>query len=96
LANRYPGTLSSEKAADDAPTAASHITREGLVGIIREGAIHPDFYIGADWVNQHWLHSLQQFYAEKSVAWRQHCERTDALLGTPSGRLPRGDRQDGT
>lgn len=40
-------------------------------------------------VNQHWLHSLEQFFAECTVAWQKHQERTDALRGTPAGRTGR-------
>jgi len=40
-------------------------------------------------VNQHWLHSLEQFYAEATVAWQEHCRRTDELIGTAAGRIAR-------
>jgi hypothetical protein len=64
------------------------LSRTELRAIVRDDAIQPEMYNGAA-VNQHWLHSLEQFYAEVTVAWQEHCRRTDALLGTPSGRIAR-------
>lgn len=57
------------------------IASAGLVpaGMYREGA-------EAVGINQHWLHSLEQFYAEVTVAWQKHQKRTSALVGTPAGR----------
>lgn len=69
-------------------SAGAILTRTELSAIVRDGAIQPEMYNGAA-VNQHWLHSLEQFYADVTVAWQEHVRRTDALLGTPAGRIAR-------
>ena len=37
-------------------------------------------------VNQHYMHSLEQFYAIVQKEWDAHVKRTNALIGTPMGR----------
>ncbi|MGC8520130.1 MAG: hypothetical protein ACP5P4_16685 [Steroidobacteraceae bacterium] len=69
-------------------SAGEFLSPAELRAIVRDDAIQPEMYNGAA-VNQHWLHSLEQFYAEVTFAWQEHCRRTDALLGTPSGRIAR-------
>lgn len=77
----------SDKRADD---FSESISASELQAMIRDGAIpewaHTPQGTG---VNQHWLHSLEQFYAECTVAWQKHQKRTDALRGTPAGRTGR-------
>lgn len=63
-----------------------------LKAIITADAIDPEFYCSTGdryGVNQHWLHSLMQFYAECTKAWEEHEARTQALIGTPAGRIKR-------
>lgn len=62
------------------------MTPDEFKGIVKAGAINPEFYY-KDGVNQHWLHSMCQFYAECTKAWVEHEKRTKALLGTPAGRI---------
>lgn len=38
-------------------------------------------------INQHYIHSLQQMYSEMQKSYNQHIERTNALIGTDSGRI---------
>lgn len=64
------------------------LTTAEMDSIIREGAIQPEMHRNGC-VNQHWLHSLEQFYAECSAAWNAHVRRTDALIGTPAGTITR-------
>ncbi len=64
------------------------LTRSEFRALVREGVIPPEMHDG-DAVNQHWMHSLEQFYAEVTVAWQEHCRRTDELIGTPAGRIAR-------
>ncbi len=65
------------------------LTAEEMRAIALAGAVPDGMYregkesVG---VNQHWLHSLEQFYAEVTVAWQAHVKRTEALVGTPAGR----------
>lgn len=74
------------------------ITATEFAKMVKQGAVRPEFHRqergGSPWVNQHWLHSLEQFYAEVIVAWHRHLERTDALIGTPAGRIRRGRDDD--
>ncbi|MDA8348207.1 MAG: hypothetical protein M0038_05290 [Pseudomonadota bacterium] len=70
----------------DDKEVSNTITACELRAIVNEGAIQPNMHYG-DAVNQHWLHSLEQFYAEVTVAWQAHQQRTDALAGTPAGRI---------
>jgi hypothetical protein len=62
------------------------LTTDDLSRMVAEGVLPPDFHKGV-FVNQHWLHSMEQFFAECTVAWNNHVERTNALIGTPSGRI---------
>lgn len=65
------------------------MTTAELKAIIKADAIDPAFY-NADngyGLNQHWLHSMCQFYAECTKAWIEHEKRTQAILGTPAGRI---------
>lgn len=48
--------------------------------------IPPEFIKGAA-VNQHYEHSLEQFYAHVQKAWDDHVKRTTALIGTAAGRI---------
>lgn len=70
----------------DDTEVSNTITASELRAIAREGAIQPSMHSDTA-VNQHWLHSLEQFYAEVTVAWQRHQQRTDALAGTPAGRI---------
>lgn len=65
------------------------LTLAELKAIIKADAIDPVFYNANNsyGVNQHWLHSLMQFYAECQRAWDEHEARTKALIGTPAGRI---------
>jgi hypothetical protein len=56
------------------------MAEEGAVN----SALHTEECSG---VNQHWLFSLEQFYAEATVAWKKHQERTAVRLGAPAGRI---------
>lgn len=38
-------------------------------------------------INQHWLHSLQQFFAVCQNEWDDHQHRTSQLIGTPQGTI---------
>lgn len=64
----------------------SGLTCAEFAAIVAEGAINPVFHDG-DYANQHWEHSLEQFYAEATKSWQAHLARTDALIGTPAGRI---------
>jgi len=64
------------------------LTRAEFDDIAAEGAIRPEFHRDGG-VNQHWQHSLEQFYAVAYREWRAHQARTDALLGTSAGRISR-------
>lgn len=64
------------------------ITSDELSEIVEAGAIDPSFHFGTR-VNQHWEHSLEQFYAVVTKEWNEHLSRTAALLGTPSGVIAR-------
>lgn len=72
---------------------AESLSAEELQAMARDGTVPAQMCkqgneaIG---VNQHWLHSLEQFYAEVTVAWQAHVERTNALLDTPAGRINSG------
>lgn len=57
-----------------------------LKAIVKAGAIDQTFHTEHG-VNQHWLHSMCQFYAECTKAWIEHEKRTQAILGTPAGRI---------
>ena len=59
----------------------------------KDGVIPTEFYNG-DCVNQHWLHSLEQFYSAVTHEWKKHIARTEALVGTPAGRIARGAKHD--
>lgn len=54
----------------------------------RDGAVPPIFHHGNS-VNQHWLHSLNQFYAVVYREWKLHLKRTGDLVGTPAGTIRR-------
>jgi hypothetical protein len=64
------------------------ITLDELKAMVRENAVQPDFVDGTQ-VNQHWLHSLEQFYAVTYREWLAHLKRTNALIGTAQGRIRR-------
>jgi hypothetical protein len=50
----------------------------------------PGEFVGeAGGINQHYMFSLEQFNAEVQKAWDDHVGRTNALIGTPSGRISR-------
>jgi len=51
----------------------------------------PDAFRTDASLNQHYMHSLIQFYAHVQQQWDAHMERTDELLGTPAGRIRRSD-----
>ncbi len=67
------------------------LTAVEMSSIVKEGAIQPEMHRNGC-VNQHWLHSLEQFYAECSAAWNAHVRRTDALIGTPAGTITGTER----
>ncbi|MDA8351290.1 MAG: hypothetical protein ACYCV6_01800 [Steroidobacteraceae bacterium] len=87
-ADRREGGTCSYILSDVTDEAGEKLRRSELAAMVREGAIPTEMHDG-DAVNQHWLHSLEQFYAEVTVAWQEHCRRTDALIGTPAGRIAR-------
>ena len=47
----------------------------------------PEPFVHGNCLNQHYLHSLEQFYAQTQKAWDDHVSRTNALLGTPAGTV---------
>jgi len=69
------------------------LTLSEFKAIVKAGAVDPAFHYQTG-VNQHWLHSLEQFYAVVYKEWRAHEARTKALLGTPSGRIYRSGRDE--
>ncbi len=71
-----------------AGTFMATLDAKELAALVKAGAIKADFVDGT-WVNQHWLHSLEQFYAVAYREWLAHLKRTDALIGTPAGRIDR-------
>jgi len=38
-------------------------------------------------INQHYIHSLEQFYGHVQKQWGEHLKRTTALIGTPAGKI---------
>ena len=70
----------------DVPGDCSGLTGAEFRAMVRERAIPADMH-GANALNQHWTHSLEQFYGEVTVSWQQHCQRTAELAGTPAGRI---------
>lgn len=62
-----------------------------MKAIINADAIDPVFHKSGVMVNQHWQHSIEQFYAEVTKAWDEHCQRVEALKDTPSGKIFRGE-----
>lgn len=44
-------------------------------------------FVQDDFLNQHYLHSLEQFYSIVQMEWVNHIERTNALIGTPQGKI---------
>lgn len=44
-------------------------------------------FVRDDMVNQHYLHSLEQFYSIVQMEWVNHIERTNALIGTAHGKI---------
>jgi len=87
-ADRRDGLTCSYVLCEATDEAGERLKRSELRAMVLEGAIPPEMHDG-DAVNQHWLHSLEQFYAEATVAWQEHCRRTEALIGTPAGRIAR-------
>jgi hypothetical protein len=67
-----------------------NLTKPEINLLAKENAIHPDFY-DENSVNQHYQHSLYQFFAEATKAYANHVKRTDKLIGTASGRIYRTD-----
>ena len=63
---------------------STSISAKEFAALVADGAIRPEFHRDG-WANQHWEHSLEQFFAEATHAWHQHIKRTDALVGTPAG-----------
>ncbi|MDD4893550.1 MAG: hypothetical protein PHH73_06070 [Candidatus Rickettsiella isopodorum] len=68
------------------------ITKNEFEKMIKTGLISEDFYnnkTGYDHieVNQHYIHSLDQFYAVCQKEWDKHLERTENILNTPAGRI---------
>jgi hypothetical protein len=58
--------------------------------LLESGVVHPDFYQlleGRAGVNQHYLHSLEQFFGQCQRAWDEHQDRTYALINTPAGTI---------
>ncbi len=84
-ADQMDGVTCWYRLSDSLPGFDS-LTASELRAIAREGAIQPSMHRDTA-VNQHWLHSLEQFYAEVTVAWQRHQQRTDALAGAPAGRI---------
>jgi hypothetical protein len=68
-----------------------------LKAMIATGLVPECFYVDNQEhrcieLNQHYQHSLEQFYSSVYALWEQHLERTQALIGTPAGRIHK--RQD--
>lgn len=63
------------------------LTIDEIKGMIADGVINSDFYDSEYCVNQHYLHSLHQFFAVCTKEWENHLNRTDKLIGTTSGRI---------
>ena len=70
----------------DVPDDCSGLTGAEFRAMVCEGAIPPEMHAASS-VNQHWLHSLEQFYAEVTIAWQRHSQRIAELNGTPAGRI---------
>jgi hypothetical protein len=78
--------------SDDSCDPAQTLNKKQLSAIIKTGIIPAVFYNeheneGCIGLNQHYLHSLEQFYAHCQAEWDKHLTRTDALIGTPAGRI---------
>ncbi|MBU3637368.1 hypothetical protein [Polynucleobacter sp. es-MAR-4] len=55
--------------------------------MLKDRVVHEVFHDGEGWVNQHYIHSLEQFYAVVTREWNMHLSRTQALIGTPAGTI---------
>ena len=63
------------------------LTEKEMKSIIDEGVIDDCFYDDKLCINQHYSHSLQQFFAVCTKEWENHVNRTNKLIGTASGRI---------
>ena len=91
--NIFKIRLENHRPADEEEGFTSHYLNLEYLGVtdeeldaIRE-VMPSAFLADDDGINQHYLHSLEQFYAETQKAWNEHVERTEALLGTPAGLM---------
>ena len=59
--------------------------------LIKHGLVPDGFYRindrGGAFFNQHYIFSLEQFFAVCTKEWGAHVERTNALIGTPAGKI---------
>lgn len=101
--NKFEHILSSHQVSDNqggsacyyiissADPAEGMLKRSELAPMINSGRIPTNFYSsnedGAICINEHYMHSMEQFYAHVQKAWDAHLERTDRLVGKPSGRI---------
>ena len=62
------------------------LTKKELKDIIKSGAIDPSLFKNTT-VNEHWMHSYEQFAATVEVAWQVHLDQISKLLATPLGHF---------
>ncbi|MFA5127317.1 MAG: hypothetical protein WC465_04980 [Patescibacteria group bacterium] len=68
------------------------LTRTELLNMIKTKLVPDCFYNdnnGYDIIeiNQHYMHSLEEFYAHVQNEWNNHLERTNKLIGTDAGTI---------
>jgi len=93
-ADKETNTTSRYSISDNSCDPTQTLNKKQLAAIIKTGIIPAVFYnehetSNGDYIglNQHYLHSLEQFYAHCQAEWDKHIARTDALIGTPAGRI---------
>ena len=101
--NKFESVLSSHLVSDkqggsacfyvisSTDPAEGMLKRSELAPMINSGRIPQNFYRttkdGAICINEHYLHSLEQFYAHVQQAWDSHLDRTNKLINQPSGQV---------
>ena len=73
------------------------LTQKELSAIIKTGIIPEVFYREFKddekiALNQHYMFSLEQFYAHCQKEWDEHLARTNSLIGTPAGTCWTGEK----
>jgi hypothetical protein len=90
-ADNKTGTTSRYFFSDSHAGMEEMLTKKELAAIIKSGIIPDAFYNehengGSIGLNQHYLHSLEQFYAHCQAEWDKHLTRTNAI-GTSAGNI---------